>query len=173
MADVPKILVTGAAGKVGQAFIGRLLASGEDRFAGFTVRALCHNRILEAGPRLEVMTGSIDQRATAERATDGVTHVLHLATSKETPQTILDVAVKGLFWLLEACRAAYPVRSWACLDGPSFPPPGRTPRRPQRPLPAVRNLEEFRSPGAGIRSSGWKQALQAFTIYFDGRIPTP
>jgi len=38
---------------------------------------------------------------------------------------------------------------------------------------AVRNLEEFRSPNTGIRSSGWKQALQAFTIYFDGRIPTP
>ena len=31
---------------------------------------------------------------------------------------------------------------------------------------------EFR-PNVGIRSSGWKQALQAFTIYFDGRIPTP
>ena len=38
---------------------------------------------------------------------------------------------------------------------------------------AVRNLEAFRSPNTGIRSSGWKQALQAFTIYFDGRIPTP
>ena len=38
---------------------------------------------------------------------------------------------------------------------------------------AVRNLEEFRTPNVGIRSSGWKQALQAFTIYFDGRIPTP
>jgi putative transposase len=38
---------------------------------------------------------------------------------------------------------------------------------------AVRNLEEFRGPNTGIRSSGWKQALQAFTIYFDGRIPTP
>ena len=38
---------------------------------------------------------------------------------------------------------------------------------------AVRNLEEFRGPNVGIRSSGWKQALQAFTIYFDGRIPTP
>ena len=38
---------------------------------------------------------------------------------------------------------------------------------------AVRNLEEFRGRSAGIRSSGWKQALQAFTIYFDGRIPTP
>jgi putative transposase len=38
---------------------------------------------------------------------------------------------------------------------------------------AVRNLEDYRGPSAGIRSSGWKQALQAFTIYFDGRIPTP
>jgi len=38
---------------------------------------------------------------------------------------------------------------------------------------AVRNLEDYRSPNTGIRSAGWKQALQAFTIYFDGRIPTP
>jgi putative transposase len=38
---------------------------------------------------------------------------------------------------------------------------------------AVRNLEEFRGRNVGIRSSGWKQALQAFTIYFEGRIPTP
>jgi nucleoside-diphosphate-sugar epimerase len=29
---------------------------------------------------------------------------VHLATSKETPDTIIDVAIKGLFWLLEACR---------------------------------------------------------------------
>ena len=38
---------------------------------------------------------------------------------------------------------------------------------------AVRNLEEYRSPNVGTRSSGWKQALQAFTIYFEDRIPTP
>ena len=38
---------------------------------------------------------------------------------------------------------------------------------------AVRNLDEFRSPSVGTRSSGWKIALQAFTIYFEGRIPTP
>jgi putative transposase len=41
------------------------------------------------------------------------------------------------------------------------------------PCLAVRNLEEFRTTNTGIRSSGWTQALQAFTIYFDGRIPTP
>jgi transposase-like protein len=38
---------------------------------------------------------------------------------------------------------------------------------------AVRNLDSFRSPTVGTRSNGWKQALQAFTIYFEGRIPTP
>lgn len=38
---------------------------------------------------------------------------------------------------------------------------------------AVRNLEDYRGATVGIRSSGWKQALQAFTIYFEGRIPTP
>ena len=36
---------------------------------------------------------------------------------------------------------------------------------------AVRNLEDYRPPTVGIRSSGWKQALEAFTIYFEGRLP--
>ena len=112
-----RILVTGATGKVGQAFIGRLLSSSDDRFAGFTVRALCHNRALDPGPRAEVVTGSIDRRETADRAVDGVTHVLHLATSKETPETIMDVAVKGLFWLLEACRASRAFRQFILIGG--------------------------------------------------------
>lgn len=38
---------------------------------------------------------------------------------------------------------------------------------------AVRNLEDYRTPNIGIRTSGWKQVLQAFTIYFEGRIPAP
>ena len=38
---------------------------------------------------------------------------------------------------------------------------------------AVRNLADYQGPNTGIRSSGWKQALQVFSIYFDGRIPTP
>jgi putative transposase len=41
------------------------------------------------------------------------------------------------------------------------------------PYLAVRNLEDYRRPNTGIRSSGWKKALQAFTIYFEGRIPAP
>jgi UDP-glucose 4-epimerase len=111
----PRILVTGATGKVGQAFIRRFLA--EPRFDGFTVRALCHNRKLPAGPRLEVMSGSIESRGTVEEVTSGVTHVLHLATSKETPESIMDVAIKGMFWLLEACRTRPGFKQFMLVGG--------------------------------------------------------
>jgi len=111
----PRILVTGAAGKVGQSFIKRLL--GDPTFARFTVRALCHNRKLPTGPRLEVVSGSMEDREAVARAVEGVTHVLHLATSKETPESIMDVAVKGMFWLLEACRAAPGFQQFILIGG--------------------------------------------------------
>jgi UDP-glucose 4-epimerase len=104
MPDAKRILVTGATGKVGQAFLKRLFADA--RFAHFTARALLHQRKLEAHERLEMLHGSIADPETVGRAMQGVTHVLHLATVKETPEQIMDVAVKGLFWLLEACRAS-------------------------------------------------------------------
>jgi UDP-glucose 4-epimerase len=109
------VLVTGAAGKVGRNFIDAFLADA--RFDAFTVRALCHNRRLEARPRLQVITGSIDDRTVVDQAVDGVTHVVHLATSKETPATIIDVAIKGLFWLLEACRNSPSFRQFVLVGG--------------------------------------------------------
>jgi len=96
------ILVTGATGKVGQAFLKRFLQ--DERFRDWKARALCHNRLLEATDRLEVVRGSIARREDVAMAMDGVTHVLHLATVKETPDEIMDVAVKGMFLLLEECR---------------------------------------------------------------------
>lgn len=98
------ILVTGATGKVGGHFIDRILRSEECR--GVRIRALCHNRVLQPGPRLEIVQGSIAERAVVDKAMAGVTHVLHCATCKETPDDVMDVTVKGLFWLLEACRAS-------------------------------------------------------------------
>jgi UDP-glucose 4-epimerase len=115
MSDAPRILVTGATGKVGQAFITRLL--DDPRHPHTVVRALCHNRKLPARPRLEVATGSISERAAVDEAMAGVTHVLHLATSKETPESIMDVAVKGLFWLLEASRASETFRQFVLIGG--------------------------------------------------------
>ena len=115
MVDTKRILVTGATGKVGQAFIRRLL--GDPAFDSIQIRALCHNRMLAPGERLEVVRGSIDNRETVESVTAGVTHVLHLATCKETPAQIMDVAVKGLFWLLEACRISPSFRQFILIGG--------------------------------------------------------
>jgi UDP-glucose 4-epimerase len=110
-----RILVTGATGKVGQAFLNRLFA--DPRFAEFSARALVHHRPLEPHDRLEVVHGSIADRATVERAMEGVTHVLHLATVKETPEQIMDVAIKGLFWLLEAARTSPSFRQFILIGG--------------------------------------------------------
>jgi nucleoside-diphosphate-sugar epimerase len=114
--DHPKrILVTGAAGKVGREFIDRFLADG--RFDAYVARALCHNRKLQPRHRLEVVCGPIEDRGVVEQATAGVSHVLHLATSKETPETTIDVSIKGLFWLLEACRASASFRQFILIGG--------------------------------------------------------
>jgi len=110
-----RILVTGATGKVGRVFIQRLLA--QPACAEFSVRALCHNRLLEAGERLEVLRGSIEHRDLVEQALDGVSHVVHLATCKETPDQIMDVAVKGLFWLLETCRVSPTFEQFILIGG--------------------------------------------------------
>lgn len=115
MIETKRILVTGAAGKVGQAFIRRFLSN--PAFEGWKVRALCHNRMLERTARVEVLRGSIEDRAVVNEATEGVSHVLHLATSKETPESIMDVAVKGMFWLLEACRVSPSFEQFILVGG--------------------------------------------------------
>jgi nucleoside-diphosphate-sugar epimerase len=109
------VLVTGATGKVGQVFIHRLLT--DPKFDSFTVRALCHNREPAPHTRIQNMHGSVEHRDVVERAMDGVTHVVHLATCKETPDQIMDVAVKGLFWLLEACRTSTTFRQFIMVGG--------------------------------------------------------
>ena len=109
------VLVTGATGKVGQVFIKRFLA--EPKFNSFKVRAICHNRELNSHERIENIHGSIEYRADVEKAMDGVTHVVHLATVKETPDQIMDVAVKGLFWLLETCRTSPTFEQFIMVGG--------------------------------------------------------
>jgi UDP-glucose 4-epimerase len=98
------ILVTGATGKVGSHFLNRALRSVDH--SDVRIRALCHNRLLEPQARLEVVHGSLSDRTLVRKAITGITHVLHFATCKETPEDVIDVAIKGLFWLLEECRAS-------------------------------------------------------------------
>jgi len=111
----PRLLITGATGKVGRHFLWRLLTDA--RFDHLNVRALCHHRKLEPHRRLQVISGSISDRAVVAAAMKGVTHVLHLATCKETPQDIMDVAVKGMFWLLEQSRLSKTFKQFILIGG--------------------------------------------------------
>jgi nucleoside-diphosphate-sugar epimerase len=109
------ILVTGATGKVGGNFIARVLQS--DGHADVRIRALCHNRLLEPQAQLEIVRGNISDRSVAHEAMQGITHVLHCSTCKETPDDVIDVTIKGLFWLLEECRTSPSFRRLILIGG--------------------------------------------------------
>jgi nucleoside-diphosphate-sugar epimerase len=109
------ILVTGATGKVGRRFIDTIRRDPD--WQGAKIRALCHNRTLPEDDRLSVVKGSIADRAVAEYAMRDVTHVVHLATCKETPEAVMDVTVRGLFWLLEAFRKSRSAMQFMLIGG--------------------------------------------------------
>jgi UDP-glucose 4-epimerase len=110
-----RILLTGATGKVGSNFLARIL--NEPAHHDTIIRALCHNRQPELNTRVEVVTGSISDRDVVRRAMQGVTHVVHCATCKETEDLVMDVTVKGLFWLLEECRRSSTFRQFILIGG--------------------------------------------------------
>jgi UDP-glucose 4-epimerase len=162
VAGTKQILVTGATGKVGQAFLRRLF--DEPRFDDFTVRALLHNRTLEPHDRLEAVHGSIQDVETVEQAMQGVTHVLHLATCKETPSQIMDVTVKGLFWLLEACRSSPTFEQFILIGGDAavghfFYP---------HPLPVAETQKHTAYPGCYALSKVLEEVmLEQYYIQYD------
>jgi nucleoside-diphosphate-sugar epimerase len=110
-----KLLMTGATGKVGSHFLPAFLE--EERFADATVAALCHNRGLDPRQRVTVVRGSLSDREAVEKAMAGVTHVVHMAAVKESPDLVMDVAVKGMFHLLEAFRASPTARQFILIGG--------------------------------------------------------
>jgi nucleoside-diphosphate-sugar epimerase len=104
-------LVTGGTG-----FIGRSLVNGLLR-AGARVRTLDNDSrgsaqsLAEIAKDVEVMTGDICDLQTVKRAVDGVDGVCHLAYINGTeffytiPEQILEVAVKGMMNVIDACIA--------------------------------------------------------------------
>ncbi|MEO7221712.1 MAG: NAD(P)-dependent oxidoreductase [Devosia sp.] len=110
-----QLLVTGATGKVGQAFLDRFL--DEPRWKGARVVALCNNRTIPETDRVKVVRGSMSDPETVARAMAGTTHVLHMAAVKEDPVHAMDVAVKGMFLLLEAFRANKDGKQFILIGG--------------------------------------------------------
>jgi UDP-glucose 4-epimerase len=155
-----RILVTGAAGKVGSHFIGHILHSDQ----AVRIRALCHHRLLETKDRLERVQGSISDRAVVRAAMQEVTHVLHCATCKETPDDVMDITVKGLFWLLEECRTSPTFKQIILIGGDAalghfFYP---------HPLPLTEQQRHSAYPGCYALSKVLEEAmLEQYFIQYD------
>jgi nucleoside-diphosphate-sugar epimerase len=106
-----RILVTGGSGFIGSALVKALVKDGH------TVRVLDDNsrgapRRLEAVKNdIEFIGGDIRNAATVESAVRGVDEVHHLAFVNGTeffysaPELVLDVGVKGMINVIDACRA--------------------------------------------------------------------
>lgn len=109
-----KLLVTGITGKVGSNFLPAFLR--EQRFGDWTLRAICNNRTVDH-PAVEVVRASLSDAAAMQRAMEGVTHVLHMAAVKESPDLAIDVGVKGMFNLLEAFRVSRTAKQFVLIGG--------------------------------------------------------
>jgi nucleoside-diphosphate-sugar epimerase len=104
------ILVTGGSGFIGSALVKALLRAGE------RVRVLDDNsrgsprRLREVEGEVELVTGDIRDAAAVDAATRGIDEVHHLAfvngtaTFYSAPELVLDVGVKGIVNVIDACR---------------------------------------------------------------------
>ncbi len=110
-----KLLVTGATGKLGSNFLPEFLS--RERYRDWQVVALCNNRVVKETPRLKVVRGSLGDPDAVKKAMAGVSHVLHLAAVKESPGQVIDVAIKGMFHLLEAFRTSATAQQFILIGG--------------------------------------------------------
>ena len=105
-----RILVTGGSGFIGSALVRALVKAGE------TVRVLDDNsrgalrRLAGIERDIEFVQGDIRDAAAVEAATRGIDEVHHLAyvngtaTFYSAPELVLDVGVKGMVNVIDACR---------------------------------------------------------------------
>lgn len=107
-----RILVTGGSGFIGSALVKALVKNGD------RVRVLDDNsrgaprRLTDVKNDIEFIAGDIRDPAAVNAAVRGVDEVHHLAFVNGTeffysqPELVLDVGVKGMINVIDACRAA-------------------------------------------------------------------
>ena len=95
-----KVLITGAAGRIGQ-----VMRSGlKERY---DLRLMYHRTVLEAEEGEEVVLGSVADLSAITEAVDGVDAVVHMAGDPETSATwesVLEKNIQGVYCTYEACK---------------------------------------------------------------------
>ena len=135
-----RILVTGGSGFIGSALVQALVRDGN------RVRVLDHNsrgaprRLKTVEKDIEFIAGDIRDAKAVEAAVRGMDEVHHLAYVNGTeffysaPELVLDVGVKGMLNVVDACRNAN-VRSLVLASSSEvYQTPPKTPTDESAPL---------------------------------------
>ena len=135
-----RILVTGGSGFIGSALVKRLVG------AGHKVRVLddfsrgARHRLAEVAGDVECIAGDIRSADTVGQAAAGVEEIHHLAYVNGTqffysaPDLVLDVAVRGMISVIDACRANRVGTLVLASSSEVYQTPPRTPTDETAPL---------------------------------------
>src|SRR3954469_13478558 len=135
-----RILVTGGSGFIGSALVKALLKDGN------AVRVLDDNsrgaprRLAAVQKDIEFVAGDIRDAAIVHAAVRGVDEVHHLAFVNGTeffysaPELVLDVGVKGMVNMIDACRAANVRRLVLASSSEVYQTPPKVPTDEHAPL---------------------------------------
>ena len=135
-----RILVTGGSGFIGSALVKALVEAGN------TVRVLDDNsrgaarRLVSVEKDIEFIRGDIRDAAAVNAAVRGTDEVHHLAFVNGTeffysaPELVLDVGVKGILNVVDACRAANVGALVLASSSEVYQTPPRVPTDERAPL---------------------------------------
>jgi nucleoside-diphosphate-sugar epimerase len=150
-----RILVTGGSGFIGSALVKALVARGE------TVRVFddhsrgAPRRLVDVEPDIEMFEGDIRDADAVENAMRGIDEVWHLAFVNGTaafysaPDRVLDVGVKGIVNVIDACRRHGVTRLVLASSSEVYQSPPAVPTDETVPLVIPDPLNPRLSYGAG------------------------
>lgn len=150
-----RFLVTGGTGFIGAAAVRRLVADGH------SVRVLDNNsrgaarRLGDVIGAVEMIEADIRNADSVRRATRGVDCVLHLAYVNGTeffysqPELVLDIAVRGMLNVIDACRGAGVRDLVLASSSEVYQTPPRVPTAEDAPLSVPDVLNPRYSYGGG------------------------